>query len=701
MKPKVSVVIPIYNAEKYLRQCLDSIISQTLCGIEIICVNDGSTDGSLTIIEEYAAKDDRIKVISKPNAGYGHSMNMGLDAATGEYLGIVDSDDYILPDMYQTLYEIAKENDLDIARGGYYKFYEINGKEKRTYWSSMGGKYIDKVYCPKEAQEFYFSAVLTPSGIYKLEFIQTNGIRYNESPGAAFQDQGFWFKTHILADRVLFIKDAFYMYRFDNPNSSIYRKNSLEIMNGEYDFIKEFVDSRPDLSYLARPFYWKARFLNSKIIYCRLIRKINVNTVGQLAEPFRKAKENQELDISFFSREQLRPLEQLLASPSVFCKEEKVGAAYSLYREHVTRDLAGCEKGGLYKFSWFCKHVGIFFALSLVKRKIVSSCKSKIKSVGKKINFKWEKFHTKVSPTYAKQRKVIDEMAAFLASQKEKEFRANQMFWWTINQPNETLTETKQRFFLNLPKAEGKLRERQIEYIAVLEELKQLLDKNGIIFWPMGGTMVGMLRHKGFIPWDDDVDISMMYEDKERLFELVEKSGTLKIEEVYWCGSTVLRCPRVTFKDRNRTGLVDIFLWERANEEPTGFAPLWNKRNRFSNLMNREYRAIKHKLNKLYSGETIENEQDRKLLESIFERHRVDCLKACGTGGSTIYGSIDMWFQAGKWRAVYDKAALYPMKPAEFEGTAYQVPNKAEQFLTDQYGNWMDFPNKVRPTHGG
>ena len=84
MKPKVSVVIPIYNAEKYLRQCLDSIISQTLCEIEIICVNDGSTDGSLTIIEEYAAKDDRIKVISKPNAGYGHSMNMGLDAATGE-----------------------------------------------------------------------------------------------------------------------------------------------------------------------------------------------------------------------------------------------------------------------------------------------------------------------------------------------------------------------------------------------------------------------------------------------------------------------------------------------------------------------------------------------------------------------------------------------------------------------------------------
>lgn len=701
MKPKVSVVVPIYNAEKYLRQCLDSIISQTLREIEIICVNDGSTDNSLAIIEEYAAKDDRIKVISKPNAGYGHSMNMGLDAATGEYFGIVDSDDYILPNMYQTLYNLAIENDLDIVRGGYYKFYEIDGNEKSTYWSSMGDKYLDKVYCPREAREFYFSAVLTPSGIYKRKFIQANGIRYNESPGAAFQDQGFWFKTHLLADRVLFVKDAFYMYRFDNPNSSIYKKNSLEIMNSEYDFIKEFVDSHPELSYIATPFYWKARFLNSKIIYCRLVRDISVKTVEKLVEPFRKAKEDQSLDISFFSREQLRPLEQLLSSPAAFCKSEKIATAYSLYHEHVARDMEGNDKGGLYKFYWFSKRVGILFSLSLVRHKVATVIKSKIKNTGKKILLKLEKIRTKANPTYAKQKKVVNDMAAFLAAQKEKEFRANQMFWWSINQPNETLTETKQRFFLNLPKAEGKLRERQIEYIAVLEELKKLLDENGICFWPMGGTMVGMLRHKGFIPWDDDIDISMMYEDKGRLFELVEKSETLQIEEVYWCGNTVLRCPRVTFKDCKRTGLVDIFLWERANKEPTGFAPLWNKRNRFTNLMNQEYRAIKPKLHKLYNGEAITNEQDRKLLESIFERHRSDCLKACGTGGSTIFGSIDMWFQAGKWIAVYAEYDLYPMRNAEFEGKHYFIPNQAEKFLNDQYGDWMEIPSKVRPSHGG
>jgi glycosyltransferase involved in cell wall biosynthesis len=82
--PKVSIVIPIYNVEKYLRQCLDSVVSQTLKDIEIICVNDGSKDSSLDIIKEYAEKDERVKIIDKPNSGYGHSMNCGFDKAIGE-----------------------------------------------------------------------------------------------------------------------------------------------------------------------------------------------------------------------------------------------------------------------------------------------------------------------------------------------------------------------------------------------------------------------------------------------------------------------------------------------------------------------------------------------------------------------------------------------------------------------------------------
>jgi glycosyltransferase involved in cell wall biosynthesis len=127
--PKVSVVIPCYNVEKYLRQCLDSVVNQTLKELEIICVNDGSTDSTLDIIKEYAAKDPRVSYIDKPNAGYGDSMNKGFDQATGEYIGIIESDDYADLDMFEKLYTCAKEHDLDAVKAGFYYYYS-KGEER-------------------------------------------------------------------------------------------------------------------------------------------------------------------------------------------------------------------------------------------------------------------------------------------------------------------------------------------------------------------------------------------------------------------------------------------------------------------------------------------------------------------------------------------------------------------------------------------
>ena len=101
--PKISVIIPVYNVEKYLRECLDSVINQTLADIEIILVDDGSPDNCPQICDEYALKDNRIKVIHKENGGYGSAMNVGLEKATGEYIGIVEPDDYIDSKMYEDL----------------------------------------------------------------------------------------------------------------------------------------------------------------------------------------------------------------------------------------------------------------------------------------------------------------------------------------------------------------------------------------------------------------------------------------------------------------------------------------------------------------------------------------------------------------------------------------------------------------------
>ncbi len=699
--PKVSIVVPIYNAEKYLRQCLNSIVNQTLRDIEIICVNDGSTDNSLKIAQEYAEKDNRVIVISKPNAGYGHSMNNGLDIATGEYFGIVDADDYILPDMYETLYEYAVKDDLDMIRGAYYKFYISNGIEKRTYWNSMGKQYRDVVYCPRKCSDFFMSAVLTPSGIYKIDFIKSNGIRYNETPGAAFQDHGFWFKTHLLANRVLFIDRAFYLYRFDNPNSSIYSKSCLEIMSNEYDQIKVFVDNHPELKYVSVPFYWKARFLNCQLTYSRLINDINNVSVRPLSKPFIEADAIGELDTSLMATSTIDSVYELINTPKKFCRKLKVATAYSLYNEHIQRELEGIEKGQFYKLQWYWKRFGIKFALYISSKKSVHIVKGLIKKKIKILAAKYFSLKARINPNYIKKKKLESQLLDFFVSQSDYKYRNDQIFWWSINRPNETLSETKQRFFLNMPKAEGSLRFRQNEYVAVLVELKKILDENNILFWLMGGTMVGALRHNGFIPWDDDIDISMMYKDKDKLFELIRQSNTLCIDEVYWCGNTVLRCPRVKFKDTSRIGLVDIFFWETATEEPTGFKALWRKRNICSAKMNREYQIIKPKLHYLYNGEPITDSHDAKLLETIFNQNRKQCVKMCGTGGSTIYGAIDMWFQAGNWLAVYAKEDVFPMRNVQFEGTSYHSPCSSEKFLTDQYGDWQAIPNNVSPSHGG
>lgn len=122
--PVISVIVPVYNVEKYLPKCLESIINQSYKSLEIILVDDGSTDNSGVICDEYAAKDKRIKVIHKTNGGLSDARNAGLDICTGDYIGFVDSDDWIAEDMYETLYSFAVKEDLDVAMCAAYEVYE-------------------------------------------------------------------------------------------------------------------------------------------------------------------------------------------------------------------------------------------------------------------------------------------------------------------------------------------------------------------------------------------------------------------------------------------------------------------------------------------------------------------------------------------------------------------------------------------------
>lgn len=256
---KVSVVVPVYNTEKYLRQCLDSLMAQTLKEIEVICVNDGSYDSSLSIITEYVERDRRFKAINKENSGYGASMNMGFQMASGEYIGILESDDYIEPHMLETLYSKAKADSLDVCKCGFFYYHSL--PQARNIEARMTQSLINKgVFCPltdlksPKAQLSLFGIKPTIwSAIYKREFIRGNEIRFTETPGASFQDTAFNFKVWALAKKVRLIKPCLIHYRQDNELSSVNSRSKAFFICTEYSEIESFLDKHPQIKNKLEP----------------------------------------------------------------------------------------------------------------------------------------------------------------------------------------------------------------------------------------------------------------------------------------------------------------------------------------------------------------------------------------------------------------------------------------------------------------
>ena len=200
--PSISLLVPICNVERYLRECLDSAQGQTLTDIEIICINDGSTDSSLEIINEYASRDDRFIVIDKPNSGYGDSMNKGLSIAKGEYVGILESDDFFEPDALELMYKAAKSVDAQVVKADFFLFWSTpDVRNDRFMWvdSRIAG-HIN----PQVEREVFYRKPSIWSAIYKREFLIENDVTFLPSPGASYQDAGFNFKDGILPPFIIY-----------------------------------------------------------------------------------------------------------------------------------------------------------------------------------------------------------------------------------------------------------------------------------------------------------------------------------------------------------------------------------------------------------------------------------------------------------------------------------------------------------------
>ncbi|DAB15326.1 TPA: hypothetical protein CPU00_06110 [Candidatus Gastranaerophilales bacterium HUM_18] len=229
--PKVSVIIPVYNTEKFLRKCLDSVCNQTLQDIEIICINDCSTDGSLEILREYARKDNRIKLIELlENCGAAKARNIGIDIAEGEYLGFIDSDDYIDLDFYENLYAKAIETSADV----------VKGSDMLIIWQN-GRKEIDKQNEKIKKNKINFWSQYT-TAIYKRVFILENNIEF---PAGLLvgEDPVFAIKCAFLSNKIDIINNAqyYYMRRDESLNSEYWSLKKVKSYIKYIEIVTDFV----------------------------------------------------------------------------------------------------------------------------------------------------------------------------------------------------------------------------------------------------------------------------------------------------------------------------------------------------------------------------------------------------------------------------------------------------------------------------
>ncbi|MDE7021129.1 MAG: glycosyltransferase [Lachnospiraceae bacterium] len=256
---KVSVLVYVLNDKVHIEKCVRSVMQQTLKELEILLIDGGSTDGTLEKLEQLQKEDSRIKII-RSGAGVGLQFNTGCKAAAGKYIGICESDDYLLPDMYERQYAVAEQFELDVLRANINRFCGDGDRQYDFPFAVSADRTLyDTLLYPQEDARFLGLGVnCFWSGLYRKEFLLAKDISMNETKGASYQDTSFSFLTQMYAERAYVMSDAFYCYRIDNPNSSVNNPQKAALLNTEYRLLKEKLKQR-NLWEKYREIYWKWR----------------------------------------------------------------------------------------------------------------------------------------------------------------------------------------------------------------------------------------------------------------------------------------------------------------------------------------------------------------------------------------------------------------------------------------------------------
>ena len=279
--PKVSVIVPIYKVEKYLVQCIDSIINQTLNDIEIILVDEGDIDACRFIIDHYEQTDNRVKTIHEKNGGYGASVNKGFDIATGEYISIIESDDFIKPTMFEEMYEYAKKLDADVVKVPYYEYWDKTATEDEVIKPCCWQKLVNKIpqYETFSIEDYPVLMGTHPSiwaALYKAEYLRNKNIRCIEEKGAGYVDNHFRTQVYCQTRKLAFFNRAFNYYRLSNEDASTVHYDLGMFIKRWRDVHNLFEQKFPNLWNTVAPYCIEEEWVNT--FYRVLKEKFKITT---------------------------------------------------------------------------------------------------------------------------------------------------------------------------------------------------------------------------------------------------------------------------------------------------------------------------------------------------------------------------------------------------------------------------------------
>ena len=384
-------------------------------------------------------------------------------------------------------------------------------------------------------------------------------------------------------------------------------------------------------------------------------------------------------------------------------KKDIIYVDYLNENKERTLSILGLGKLGKMEFDLICKgcfKLSVFPVKLAEKKKQLNEKKKKYtkKKIKEKAKEKLKNIGKQTLPAYRVALRVETQMEETQKKingiKKSVDTKAETVFWFQNNLPGETMEETKKRVFLNMPEWGGEVSLLQKGNNYLLQQLKQICDEHNIKFWLIGGTLLGAVRHKGFIPWDDDIDIAMLRKDYEKLTEVMKNYDGFKLKR-YFHSPGPWQTVKFVLDDESSPFWIDILLYDYAGDRELTQDELWKKITNVRKQTNKKIENVRKQLKQVYRDDAIIDQKDAELVDKIYGEG-LDVLPTV-FHHDYVYRSIDT--VCANWQMLFPCERMMPFEQLEFEGALYDVPKDYEWYLKLQYKDYWTLPNDIGHIH--